>query len=127
MKRHGGEPAHADDGSLTAAVEFDYEAIERNLFARRAAEEIDNQAVIDGAARLFQQFMRWVWQDGKKNPNGVQIRAMIACWIFIPELRPLKETDLAIGWGMKKQSIDRWVQEWKKDFPKVRSPHMRPL
>jgi hypothetical protein len=121
------KPAHTDDGSLTAAVEFDYEIVERNLFPAAEPVESANQACIDGAALLFQRFARWIWQDGKKNPDGVKIRAMIVCWIFISELRALTETDLAIGFGMKKQSIGRWVEQWKRDFPNIRSPHMRPL
>jgi len=125
--RSQNEPAHSDDGSLTAAVEFDYELIERNLFPAAEMFESSSQVCIDGAAVLFQRLVRWVWQDGKKNAEGVKIRAMVVCWIFIPELRSLTETDLAIGFGKKKQSIGRWVEQWKKDFPNIRSPHMRPL
>jgi len=125
--RQQSDPAHAEDGSLTASVPFDYEVIDRNLFPADEQVFSDNQAIIDASCLLFQRFVRWIWQDGKKNPEGVQIRAMIVCWIFIPELRALTETQLAIGFGKEKQSIGRWVDQWKRDFPHVRSPHMRPI
>jgi hypothetical protein len=125
--RSPNKPAHTEDGSLTAAVEFDYEIVERNVFSSAEPAETGNQSAIDASVILFQRFTRWVFQDGKKNADGVKIRAMIVCWIFIPELRSLTETDLAIGFGMKKQSIGRWVEQWKRDFPHIRSPHMRPL
>jgi hypothetical protein len=154
------EPAHTDDGSLTAAVEFDYDVLERNVFPggpvdvdetgyerilqaaapalnllpapdrERITQELRKVCsveIVDAASKLFQMFMRWNWQDGKKNPEGLQIRSMISCWLFIPELRALTETELAIGFGKKKQSIERWVDEWKQDFPRIRNAHMRPL
>jgi len=42
------------------------------------------------------------------------IRATILCWVFLEHLRPLTLTDLARASGKKKQSIGRWVDEFKR-------------
>ena len=60
-----------------------------------------------------------------KNPDGVKIRAIICCWIFLKELRSVSETDMAVGYGLKKQSLGRWVEQFKKHFPHIRISQLR--
>jgi hypothetical protein len=69
--------------------------------------------------------MRWVWHDGKRDTRGVAIRSIILCWLFLAELRPLTETEVAKGFGLKKQSLNRWIQILKKDLPMLRSSNLR--
>lgn len=119
--------AHAEDGAITPAVEFDYDLVEQNLFGPKAVKELKkiSSKDIEAARQAFRILLQWVFQNGMKNPDGLKIRTIICCWIYLEELRPMTLTELAIGFGMKKQSLGRWVDEFKKDFPDVRIPHMR--
>lgn len=82
-------------------------------------------AVLEYRQKIFREGAEWIWQDGMKNPDGVKIRAMIFCWVFLKHLRPMSETELATGYGLDKQSIGRWVEQFKKAFPEIRLVHMR--
>jgi hypothetical protein len=117
---------HGDDGKRVLVEDFDYDAIDSNLF-QIDPEELAGltQKEIDISLKLMDTVMRWIWQNGMRNLDGLQIRSMIACWIFIRELRPLTETQLAQIFGKDKQSVGRWVDEWKKSFPMIRTPHMK--
>jgi hypothetical protein len=118
--------AHEEDGQLTPITEFDYDAIDQNLFQIEPEELAGfTQREIDAASRLLSILLRWIWQDGMKNLNGMLIRTFIVCWIFIRELRPLTETDLARMAGKDKQSLGRWVVQFKTAFPFIKVPHFK--
>lgn len=118
--------AHGEDGRPALARDFDFDAIDRDLFKVDPKELAGmTQKEIDAAFKLMDSILRWIWQNGMKNENGLQIRSMIACWIFLKELRPLTETDLARAFGKDKQSIGRWFVDFKKAFPFIRTPHMK--
>jgi hypothetical protein len=111
-----------DHSELVGTVDFDYDAIDRNLAPQRAEINEDGFEVAGGAIKSL---MRWIWQDGKRNPEGLQIRAAIVAWVMLPELEELTETDLARAFGKHKQSYGRWVQQWKLDFPGIQNAHMK--
>jgi len=118
------------DKKIVPIIEFDYEALDRNLFPEQEAEQIKrdlSEEAIQVGLKLFALLMRWVWQDGSKNPDGIQIRAMIGCWISIEELRPLTLTELATGFGKRKQSLGRHADNFKKTFPYLVNSHMRAI
>ena len=122
-------PAHEEDGHITAVTDFDYDAIDRNLFDL-SPEDLQvlagmSQKEMDNAFKMFDTLLRWVWQNGMRNPEGMNIRTIIACWLFIRELRPLTETDLARIFGKDKQSLGRWVVQFKEAFPFIKSPHFK--
>ena len=83
------------------------------------------QAELDAAVAIFQSLIKWVWQDGMRNDEGLKIRSIIACWVFLPELRPMTLTEIALGFGKKKQSLGRWVCHFKQHF-RFHTVHMRP-
>ena len=118
--------AHGEDGRIIPSTDFDWEAVERNLFTENPEDLSElSQEDIDRALKVLRVLLQWVWQNGMKNVDGLKIRAIIVCWIFLKELRPLTLTQLATGFGLKKQSVGRWVDQFKKDFKRVRISHMR--
>jgi len=120
--------AHEEDGRPVPATPFDYGRIDEAVFDYKPESDLTqfSQEDVDRALKVFRELLRWVFQNGMKNPDGVKIRAILVCWIFLEELRGLTLTELAAGYGMKKQSFGRWLDEWKLEF-KIRTPHMRPL
>lgn len=121
------ELAFGENGERVLAEDFDY-----NLFdgvREEVAAEAANlsPAEMETALKLFEHLLRWQWQSGMRNPDGVKIRAIICCWIFLKVLRPMTLTQLAHHYGMDKQSLGRWVDQFKKDFPQIRTVHMRNL
>jgi hypothetical protein len=121
------EVAHEEDGHLVGVSQFDYDAVERSLFDVSPADDLTEitPLELEAAQRAFSRLLAWIWQDGMKNPDGVKIRAIILCWIFLKHLRPMTLTELAMGYGMKKQSLGRWVDQFKRDFPEYKTCHMR--
>jgi len=117
---------HAEDGHLEPTCEFDYASIEQALF-NVSPEEWDkiSPEQLDAVLKVFRSLVAWMWQSGMKNPEGLNIRATILCWVFLEHLRPLTLTDLARASGKKKQSIGRWVDEFKRAFPGIRNSHMK--
>lgn len=80
---------------------------------------------MDAAIEAFQILLNWVWQSGSKNADGVKIRSVLACWIFLKPLRSINLTELSKAYGMEKQSLGRWHDDFKRHFPDIRTPHMR--
>jgi hypothetical protein len=121
------QPAFSDSGAPEPYCEFPYSEVD----AMDAMEELQSQldaATERGIAagkKIFEQLVNWIWQDGMKDERGVQIRAMIVCWVFLPHLHPLNLTELARGFGKDKQSLGRWVDDFKVQFPKIRNKHMK--
>jgi len=114
------DPIYFDHSGITTGIDPDWDSIDRNVFQRCEPDAAD----FDKAAEAIRQVQRWVFQDGPRNPEGLVIRSTIAAWIFLPELRQLNMTSMAAGMGLKKQSLGRWVDVWKRDFPHIRTPHM---
>lgn len=123
------DAAHGEDGRIVPSEEFNYEVIERNVFGQNPDAELSafTQEEVDRALKVLRMLLEWIWQDGMKNADGVKIRAIIVCWIFLKELRPMNLTEMARGFDLKKQSLGRWVDQFKKDFPAVKTCHMRNL
>lgn len=130
--------AHEEDGSVTASQPFPFE----DVFARDEVQAGDASAMVEfndhaedlrhltpdqlaAGLEAMDKLLKWVWQSGMKNSDGVKIRSIILCWICLKEIRFMTLTDLATGYGMDKQSLGRWVDEFKARFPTVRIPHMR--
>lgn len=123
------DPAHGEDGRIVPSEEFDYATVEKNLSGRKMDEEdlsSFTEEEVDRALKVFQVLLEWVWQNGMKNPDGVKIRAIIVCWIFLKEIRPMSLTQMARGFDLKKQSLGRWVDIFKRKFH-IRTCHMRNL
>jgi hypothetical protein len=122
--------AHADDGGVVPISHFDYAKIDADLFSS-ADFEGDNSELsaeeMQRALKFVRSVMGWIAQNGMKNPEGVKIRALIACWVLLEYLHPLTLTELANGFGKHKQSLGRWVDDWKVKFPQLRNPHLKAI
>jgi hypothetical protein len=112
---------YAEDGSRTPAVELDWDSIDRNCFRYCDPQGMD----LDRASKAIRQIVSWIFQDGPKNETGVFIRATICAWVFLPEYQRFTETEMAGNLEKHKQSIGRWAEVFKRDFPSVRTPHLR--
>ncbi len=119
--------AHEEDGHITGVTDFDYDAVSRGLGEWQPESDLTEMSAreMEGARYVFKQIAEWVYQGGTKNPEGVKIRAIIFCWVFLEWLHPLTMTKLARGYAMDKQSIGRWVEDFKRCFPDIRTCHMR--
>lgn len=120
---------HDESGHLVSLTEFDYGQIEGNLFGDNPESDLSqfSAAEVDRALQVLRVLLQWMWQNGMKNVDGVKIRAIIVCWIFLKELRPMTLTQLGRGFKLKKQSLGRWVDAFKRDFPQIKTCHMRNL
>jgi hypothetical protein len=113
--------AHEENGGLVPSQQFDYDSLEPKVELSEMSQED-----VDRALTVLRVLLLWIWQNGMKNSEGLKIRAIVVCWIFLKELRPMTLTQLTGGFGMKKQSAGRWVDDFKRRF-KIRTPHMRPI
>jgi hypothetical protein len=111
-----------EDGSRVPVTQFDYDLLDPDVELVQMSQED-----VDRGLKVLNVLLNWIFQNGMKNSEGLKIRAIIICWIFLKHLRPMTLTQLATGFGMKKQSIGRWLDQFKTDFRSIRTPHMRPL
>ncbi len=123
----GSQIAYGEDSHLTPYQEFDYEAVDQSFSKDVSEFDISkfSQDDIDRTLVVMEVLLKWVAQSGMKRPEGVQHRAVIMCWVFLKMMRPLQLTQLATGYGIHKQSLGRWVDDFKRHFPRIRIPHMR--
>jgi len=119
------ETKYGDSKQPVDSVEFAYSLIDERVFNAREAAEEEKFEQLGPALRMFVHLVRWLWQDGMNNPEGLLIRATIVCWIFLPHLRPLTLTDIAAHFRKDKQSLGRWVEKFKLCFPYIKTPHMK--
>lgn len=107
------------DGSIPVRfIDFDFSLIEPD--GEEGAMGVSE--VVVGVERM----VRWVYQDPHhRNLNGVAIRSIIVSWLMLRELQGLTLTQLAGMYGLDKQSLGRWVDDFKRTFPSVRSCHFR--
>jgi hypothetical protein len=117
---------HAEDGQIVSVEGFDYDEVDKNVFAYEPESDLEEFTPdeMEAALKVLRVLLQWIWQGGMKNPNGIMLRAIIICWIFLKELRPMTLTEVATGFGKKKQSLGRWVKDFKQRF-RIRTCHMR--
>ncbi len=125
------ELAHDEDGHLIESEGFDYASIRMSETEMVEFVDVDTDLraltpeQLAAGLEVMDKLLKWIWQSGMKNPDGVKIRSIILCWICLKELRSLSLTDMATGYGLDKQSLGRWVDDFKRRYPTVRIPHMR--
>jgi hypothetical protein len=114
-------------GALTESVDFDYDAVDERMGNAMSLNQAAVHPNSQNQASIvpLQQILDWVCQKVPKNQNGIEIRATIAAWIFLPHLRTLNLTEVAAMVGRDKQSLGRWVDDFKKRFPGVHAVHTR--
>lgn len=126
------DTAFDEQGKVTGVEEFDYDLVERRLAEDLSSPELREELSqltpeeVEAGLKLFRCLVRWLWQNGMRNPNGLTIRAILVCWIFVEELHPMTLTQMARGFGCRhKQSLGRWMDAFKLQFPFIKTPHMR--
>lgn len=72
----------------------------------------------EAEGEAIRRIAEWMWQ-GCANLDGFAVRAAVVCWIFHQPLRPYSMTRMAGRLGKKKQSLGRWVDSFKREFPAV--------
>lgn len=118
---------HAEDGKFEQSEQFPFDEIDSRLGNPIPESELTEFSAeeIDAACKVFSALVTWIWQSGMKNAEGITIRAIIVCWIFLKHLHPLTLTQMSRGFGKKKQSLGRWVDDFKRKFPQVKTCHMK--
>ena len=126
------KPSFDEQGDITAIQEFDYAEVERRLSEDLSAPELKEELAQmspqekEAALKIFSCLVRWLWQDGMKSPEGLTIRSILVCWIFLEELHGMSLTQMARGYGGRhKQSLGRWHDSFKAAFEFIKTPHMR--
>jgi hypothetical protein len=102
------------EGQPEATVDFPYDEIDRRLSSPESPP-----IRVDGEGRLLRTILEWVADKVPRHGNGLEIRATIAAWIFLPYLRGYTMTELAAMIGRDKQSVGRWVDDFRRTFPGV--------
>jgi len=106
-------------GAIDRAMEvgFDFDRVYDDLDGpEKDPASPDPMFAASEAVRLL---FAWVYQPPCKDQEGFYCRAIIACWIFVPQLRSYTMTEMAGRFGKKKQSLGRWVEDFKREFPEV--------
>lgn len=116
-----------DESGPVEVENFDYDRVDQVVFGFEQPADLSklSREDMERGIACFRALMQWIWQSGSKNPDGLKIRAIICCWIFLSELQSLTESQMARGFGLKKQSLGRWVEHFKRAFPSIKTPHMR--
>lgn len=109
------------------STEFDFTQVDIDMFNVKPDDDLTgiNQEDLDCAITALRSLLQWVWQDGSNNEDGVKIRGILVCWIFLKELRSISLTQMAKGYRLKKQSLGRWHDDFKETFPTIKTPHMK--
>lgn len=108
-----------EQGSVTLTTDFSYEDVDAHLGYELPKYDFDN--ILECQRRIW----AWVYQENK-DLDGFLCRCIVACWIFVPTNRAQTMTYIAGRFGKKKQSLGRWVADFKKTFPEIAS-HLQHL
>lgn len=109
-----------DNSQTTLTVDFDWASVDMDAVAM----QMENQ--FDLALEAQRKVWAWVYQPPCKDLDGFLCRCIVVTWVFVPQLRSYSITDIAGRFGKKKQSIDRWVADFKKVFPEI-TDHLQHL
>jgi hypothetical protein len=114
-----------ENGARVGIAQFDYDQVDQDLTGYFPRAEKFTTKEIEAAVKVIDRLLIWIWQNGTRHPEGVKIRAIVVCWILLKPLRPFSLTHVSKLYGKKKQSLGRWVDQFKRDFGFI-TPHMRP-
>ena len=104
-----------DAGEVTLTTSFAYGEVSKDLGEPIEQTERNLEDLVEINRRIWQ----WVYQPPCKDLDGFNCRCIVASWIFVPEIRSESMTYIAGRFGKKKQSIGRWVADFKTQFPEV--------
>ena len=104
-----------DLGQVTETVDFQYAEIDTNCFGNKQTQNDG----LEAACECQRQIWAWVYQPPCEDIDGFICRCIVASWIFVPQLRDYTMTEIAGRFGKKKQSLGRWVADFKRQFHAV--------
>jgi hypothetical protein len=116
--------SHEEDGSITQSEDFNYAEVERAL------GEFDKNELTEAewgmAGKGVRALIEWLWQVKSENREGLLIRATILSWVMLDYLHDgMNLTEMAAHMNKDKQSLGRWVDDFKTTFPMIKTPHMK--
>lgn len=122
------ETAFSENHSPQLVGDFDYDAIDERVFGVLGKEATEHQR--DMAVELARKWIAWVFNDtirkGVRNKSSIGLRAAALSWILLPEIHDRYSlTQFSIVLKRDKQSMGRFVADFKKTFPGVHNRHMR--
>lgn len=115
-----------EDSRLEATEDFDWGDLAERLGEADDAKFTHGYAQWLRLQQLAEGLARWTYQSpSHTNTDGIAIRTIVQNWFLIKELQPLTLTQLARMYGKDKQSLGRWVDDFKRRFPGLRNCHMK--
>src|SRR5690349_4848877 len=112
-----------EDNRLIATTDFDFAEVDRRLGTPDDPQDCD----YDRAGAAIRKIVRWQWAGGCTNPEGAICRDTVLAMVFLPEMQAVSATQIAKSLGKHKQSLGRWMADFKKFFPELPSAHFRNL
>ena len=91
--------------------DFPYDQVDRDLgFVKEKVED-------ERATEALRRFSQWIAQGDLRDWDGVFCRMTNIIWILCPQLSSYSMSKMAKRVGKKKQSLGRWVDDFKREFP----------
>lgn len=109
-----------ENGPPGSSYHFNYEEVESANYSFEKMKEEIREELMEEFSQFVIKLSRWVWQNASHNRDGLQHRASIFCWRINPDLEYMTLTHLAEGFGLDKQSIGRWHDSFKREFPNLK-------
>ncbi len=108
-----------DESGSTLVCDFDFAAVDSALAGTVDPVEAARISPTEAACECQRQIWAWVYSPPCEDMDGFTCRSIIACWVFVPQLREYTMTQIAQRFGKKKQSLGRWVADFKVQFKEV--------
>ena len=109
-----------DLSNVTLTVDFDWASVDECDVSMTEGNPME--VALEAQRRIW----AWVYQPPCEDLDGFLCRCIVASWIFVPQLREETMVHVAGRFGKKKQSLGRWVADFKKVFPEI-SKHLQHL
>ena len=106
-----------DEAGITLTCDFDWHQVEQDLDGDNS--RLANSDAIDAICECQQRIWEWVYHAPCRDLDGFMCRAIIATWVFYSPMRAYSMTEIAGRFGKKKQSLGRWVVDFKIQFPEI--------
>ena len=110
-----------DHGAVTLACDFPFSQVDEPEPQLIAVPGRPSSIAIEMACECQRQIWEWIYQPPCEDIDGFVCRCIIATWIFNPHLHSYSEAEIARRFGKKKQSLDRWSQDFKRTFPYLKT------
>ena len=106
-----------DEQGITLTCDFDWKQVEHDLDGPDAPPDTDQ--LVETICACQNRIWEWVYHAPCRDLDGFMCRAIIATWVFYSPMRAYSMTEIAGRFGKKKQSLGRWVVDFKIQFPEI--------